>query len=81
MTKIVTHDVYLNKDVVFYVNKNIDNEKEADKLLNITSRYFFTVRAAKPANRIEQVLIPILCKSSTDINDVLFFHVKYLIIK
>ena len=79
MTKITVHDEYLNKIISFFVNQEYKNEREAREHLKIDEYLYFPVAAVRPANRIERLFIPLLCKSTRDITDVLFYHYKYLI--
>ena len=79
MTKITVHDEYLNKIISFFVNQEYKDEKEVREYLRIDEYLYFPVAAVRPANRIERLFIPLLCKSTRDITDVLFYHYKYLI--
>lgn len=79
MTKITVYDEYLNKIFSFFVNQEYNNEEEVRKYLKIGDYFYFPVKAVRPASRLEQLLIPLLCKSTKDIIDVLFYNYKYLI--
>lgn len=79
MTKITVHDEYLNKTISFFVNQEYKDEKEATKYLRINEYLYFPVKAVRPANCLEKLLIPLLCEDTKDIIDVLFYHYKYLI--
>lgn len=79
MTKITVHDEYLNKTISFFVNQEYKDEKETTKYLRINEYLYFPVKAVRPANRLEQLLIPLLCEDTGYIIDVLFYHYKYLI--
>lgn len=79
MTKITVHDEYLNKTISFFVNQEYKDEREAGERLRIDEYLYFPVAAVRPANRLERLFIPLLCKSTREIRDVLFRHYKYLI--
>lgn len=79
MTKITVYDEYLNKTISFFVNQEYKDEKEATKYLRINEYLYFPVKAVRPANYLERLLIPLLCEDTKDIIDVLFYHYKYLI--
>lgn len=80
MTKITVCDTYLNKTFSFFVNQKYENIEEAKKKLRIHDYLYFPVAAVRSANRIERLFIPLLCKSTEDIADVLFYNYKYLIV-
>lgn len=79
MTKITVHDEYLNKTISFFVNQEYNNEEEVTKYLRINKYLYFPVKTVRPAKHLEQLLIPLLCKSTRDMVDVLFYNYKYLI--
>lgn len=79
MTKITVHDEYLNKTISFFVNQEYNNEEEVRKYLRINEYLYFPVKAVRPANHLERLLIPLLYKSTRDMIDVLFYNYKYLI--
>lgn len=80
MTKITVCDTYLNKIFSFFVNQEYENIEEAKKKLRIHDYLYFPVTTVRSANRIERLFIPLLCKSTEDIADVLFYNYKYLIV-
>ena len=79
MTKITVHDEYLNKTIFFFVNQEYKDEEEVRKYLRTNEYLYFPVKAVRPANYLERLLIPLLCEGTEDIIDVLFYHYKYLI--
>lgn len=80
MTKITVCDTYLNKTFSFFVNQEYENIEEVEKRLRVHDYLYFPVAAVRPANRLERLLIPRLCKSTKDMVDVLFYNYKYLIV-
>lgn len=81
MTKITVHDTYLHKNITFYVNQNFNSKHEVENTLRLQDYLYFPIVSIKNANKIEKLFIPVLYKKTKCVEDVLFYHVKYLIIK
>ena len=80
MTKITVHDTYLNKNITFFTNKDLNSKEKVIKELRIHDYLYFSVVAVKPANRIEKVIVPFFCETTDDMINVLFYNYKYLFI-
>ena len=79
MTKITVHDKYLNKTFSFFVNQQYNSIEEAEKELRIYEYLYFSIIITRSANCLERVFIPLLCKGTRNIIDVLFCSCRYLI--
>lgn len=79
MTKITVTDTYLHKTFSFFVDQNYNSIDEVEKALRTHDYLYFPVVAVRPANRIEQLIVPRLCSKTNKVEDVLFYNYKYLI--
>lgn len=81
MTKIIVYDTYLHTEIKFYVNKIFATKEEAERILRLKDYLYFPLVDVLPVGRVKKTLISLFYKSTTRIEDVLFSHIKYLIIK
>lgn len=80
MTKIIVYDTYLHTEIKFYVNQTFSTKEEAEKILRLKDYLYFPLVDVLPVNKIKSTVITLFYKSTTRTEDVLFSHVKYLII-
>lgn len=80
MTRITVYDSYLDKMFSFFVDQEYNSVEEVEEELKIYNYLFFPVATIRPANRLEQLLIPYFCANTNKVEDALFCNYKYLII-
>lgn len=80
MSKVTLFDIYLSEPIVFYVNKDLSNVKEVQKKLRIKDYLYFSIVAVEPVSKLKQVLIRLLYQRTTNIEDILGYNYKYLVI-
>ena len=80
MSKITLFDTYLSKPIVFYVNKDLSNVKEVQKKLRIKDYLYFSIVTVEPVSKLKQTLVRLFYQRTTNIEDILGYNYKYLVI-